>query len=81
MESIEFILAILAAMAALLIVIVIYKMGMKQKNVDLIKEQLRIKRLEGIKDGAEFAAGASGLGAAETVPAVPKNDKYFDPSC
>ena len=81
MESIEFILAILAAMTALLIVIVIYKMGMKQKNVDLIKEQLRKKRLQDMKGGAELPAMASGLGAAETAPPLSKSDQHFDPSC
>ncbi len=76
MESIEFLLVVLAVLTALLIVIVIYKMGMRRKNIDLLKEQLRKKRLEDEKGGAEFTTGASGMEAAPT----PYGDKHFNPS-
>ncbi len=80
MESIEFLIAVLAALTALLIVIVIYKMGVRQKNVDLLKEQLRKKRLEDEKGGAEFTTDASGMGAPVTAPPASYGDKHFNPS-
>ncbi len=80
MAGIEIILSVLVALTVMLTVIVVYKMAMKQKNINLIKEELKKKRQEDMKGGAEFTAGASGLGAAETVAPVPKSDQHFHPS-
>ncbi|HEC91254.1 MAG TPA: hypothetical protein ENI55_06270 [Alphaproteobacteria bacterium] len=83
MEGIEIIFAILAALSALLIVIVIYKMGVNQKNVDLLKEQLRKERPEDEKGGGEFTTEASGMGAAATAATAATasdGDRRFHPS-
>ncbi|HEC90261.1 MAG TPA: hypothetical protein ENI55_01195 [Alphaproteobacteria bacterium] len=79
MEAVEFILTILVALAALLTAIVVYKMVIKQKNVDLLKEQLQRKRRQGIKGGAEFTPGASGQGAVERSAPLPDGDQHFHP--
>ena len=80
MQAVEFIFAILVVLTALLTAIVIYKMAMKQKNVDLLKEQLQKKRRQDIKGGAEFTSGASGPGAVETAVTLPNGDQHFHPS-
>lgn len=80
MEAVEFIFAILVALTVLLTAMVIYKMVMKQKSVDIIKEQLQKKRRQDIKEGAEFTPGASGQGAVETAVALPNGDQHFHPS-
>ncbi len=81
MEGIEFILAVLAALTTLLIVIVAYKMALKQKNVDLLKEQLQKERRQDIEGGVEFSAMTSGLEAADMTPPIQKSDQHFHPSC
>lgn len=80
MEAVEFIFAILVALTALLTAIVVYKMVMKQKNVDSLKEQLQKKRRQDIKEGTELTAGTSGVGAVETALPLPDGDQHFHPS-
>jgi Na+/melibiose symporter-like transporter len=80
MKGIEIIFAVLVALTALLVVIVVYKMTVKQKNLDILKEQVQKKRRRDVKGGAEFTAGASGREAAETAAPVSDDDQHFRPS-
>lgn len=73
--GITVVITILVALTAMLIVVLFYKMAVKQKNINILKKQLKNKRLTG---GAYKGMGSSS-GEPEDADS-PASDSRFRPS-